>query len=108
MTSMKEVTISDKYLVLRDFGNPEFVWFMQRGFGYRGFIGINELGNDCIAVNLGDSILAYATSRNEILGTTFWLNYILLHELTHWAILSDRAHKHWMGFLCKLLDSLRD
>jgi len=104
---MKEVTIPDSKIILRDFDNPELIWFFQRGFGYRGFVGETIDGRDCVAINLGDSILAFATTKNEVDGTVFWINYIMLHELTHLAIKSDKAHKHWMEFLCQLLDSLR-
>ena len=102
----KEVTIQNSKIILRDFGNPETIWFFQRGFGYRGFVGETIDGRDCLAINLGDSILAYAAQKNQVTGTVFWINYIVLHELTHLATKSDKAHRYWMVFICRLLDSL--
>lgn len=108
MTPPKIIEVSP---ILRDGANhsPEFVWFCDRALKYRGFVGDGDFG-DCIAINLSSRMMDYAMSLDNVKAPSLVLNYLVLHELSHWAEEEnevDTEHsKRWMPFLLDILVDL--
>jgi len=85
---------------------PELVWFCDKSLKYRGFVGDGEFGA-CVAINFSGKMMTYAISTGNLKAPVLVLNYLLLHELSHWAedsVKTDKDHsKRWMPFLMELL-----
>lgn len=89
--------------------SPEFVWFCDKSLKYRGFFGDGDFG-ECVAINFSSNMMCYAISIDNVKAPILVLNYLVLHELGHWAQESgegDEEHcKRWLPFLFDLLISL--
>jgi hypothetical protein len=87
-------------------GDPNIIYFFKRDCE-GGFLGQTDDGQEWIGINLGDVAFSYTASLHPKC-VVLWLNYVTLHELTHWATESENGHKNWLRFLMKLLLELED
>ena len=88
---------------------PEFVWFCNKSLKYRGFFGDGEFG-EAIGINFAGKLMDYAVSLQNVKAPILIINYLVLHELTHWAQEEseddETHHKRWLHFLLTILISI--
>jgi hypothetical protein len=99
-----ETTIRRGKPILVADGDPGMVYYFERD-GEGGFLGYTDDGEKWIALNLGYRVCSYAASLHPKC-LVLWLNYVTLHELTHWATESEDGHNNWLRFLMELLIDL--
>lgn len=104
---MEEIVLEEKEVISFQKDSPSIMWFFNPKSKFKGFLGENIECKDIIGINLGNSLIRYGVRKSEVYGTIFALDYLFLHELTHWATDLDNGHEKWLKFLCNLLISLK-